>query len=210
MSIDLPEIEVEKIKDTALAKKVVQLFSVIEAILQENKRLQGQVEELRTEIVKLKGLPRKPSFSSGDRSVSKKLAGKKREWSKSSKKEEVQIGREVDLAEVEECSCGSRKFRILRTIEKVVRWIIIRRNNILYRGRDKECVVCGKVHNVEIPAWTHLKIWGIKIAEYLHSDATGIKRKLKGSGEIINQYIHFVRHKFLSIFQMERVRMEED
>lgn len=263
MNIELPEIEIDRISDTELAEKVVQLFSVVEAILQENKRLQEQVEQLRAEVARLKGRPRKPRFSDSDYSVSKKLTGKKREWDKSGKKDKIEIDKEVELPEVKECECGSCEFKVLRTIEKKVQGIIIRRNNILYRGKDKQCVACGKIHNAQIPkeikgyefdselrswisffkyecrmtyplihdfltgigiristgqianiimensnklipAWIHLKIWGIKTAKYLHSDATGVKRKLKESGKIINQHIHFVGHRFLSIFQVTR------
>lgn len=55
-----------------------------------------------------------------------------------------------------------------------------------------------------IPAWTQLKIWAIRTAKYLHSDATGVKRKLHGSGKIINQHVHFVGHKFLSVFKITK------
>jgi len=263
MNIDLPEIEVDKIEDLVLADKVIQLLIVVEAVLEQNRQLQKRVQQLEAEVARLKGRPRKPHFTSSDRSVSRKLLGNKSEWNKSSKKDKIEVDQEVELAEVKECECGSREFRILRTREKIVQGIIIRRNNIVYRGKEKQCIACGKVHNVQIPgeikgyefdselrswvsffkyecrmtypliydfltgigikistgqianiimensdklipAWTHLKIWAIKTAKYLHSDATGVKRKLHGSGKIINQHVHFVGHKFLSVFKITK------
>lgn len=58
--------------------------------------------------------------------------------------------------------------------------------------------------NKLIPAYTHLRVWGIKLARHLHADATGIKRKLKLSNKVISQHLHFLGSKTLSIFKITR------
>lgn len=52
------------------------------------------------------------------------------------------------------------------------------------------------------PAYVHLKHAGIQQSSYLHSDATGIKRKQLATNEIINQHLHFLGNKFLSLFKI--------
>lgn len=50
------------------------------------------------------------------------------------------------------------------------------------------------------PAYTHVKIWGIKRSWYLQSDATGTKRHDQKTKTIYRQHLHVLGHKFLSIF----------
>jgi len=52
------------------------------------------------------------------------------------------------------------------------------------------------------PAYVHLKHDGIKQSGYLHSDATGTKRKQLVTNKIINQHLHFLGNKFLSLFKI--------
>jgi transposase len=264
MSIHLPDVDLDRIKNLKEAKKLIQhLIKAIEGLHIQNQQLLEKVRQREDEITQLKKRPKKPHFSTHNHSVAKRLKGIRKKWKKSSKKEKLEIDQDLALPEVKECDCGSRTFTTLRTIEKIVQGLIIRRNNICYHGRDKQCTVCGKMHNAPIPedikgyefdselrswisffkyecrmtypilhdlltgigiristgqianiikdnskklipSYTHLKVWGIKLAKYLHSDATGIKRKLKRSGTIINQHIHFVGHKLLSIFTVTR------
>lgn len=55
------------------------------------------------------------------------------------------------------------------------------------------------------PAYTHLRTVGIKQSSYLQSDATCSKRKQLATGEIINQHLHFVGNKFLSLFKITKL-----
>lgn len=55
-----------------------------------------------------------------------------------------------------------------------------------------------KLHQPDL----HLKNTGIKQNSYLHSDATGTKRKQQVSNTIINQHLHFLGNKFLSLFKI--------
>lgn len=61
--------------------------------------------------------------------------------------------------------------------------------------------------NKLIPAYTHLRVWGIKLSRYIHTDATGSKRysvKKGATGSSINQHMQIVCHKLLSIFSVTR------
>ncbi len=55
------------------------------------------------------------------------------------------------------------------------------------------------------PAYTHLRTVGIKQSTYLQSDATGIKRKHLATGQIINQHLHVVGNRFLSLFKITKL-----
>ena len=60
-----------------------------------------------------------------------------------------------------------------------------------------------KNSNALLSAYTYLKVWGIKLSKYLQSDATGMKRKAaRRSSTIVRQHLHFLGHKFLSIFKI--------
>lgn len=51
---------------------------------------------------------------------------------------------------------------------------------------------------------THLKMVGIKKSIYIQSDATGAKRKHRGTGVMIHQHLHILGNKLLSIFTITR------
>lgn len=53
------------------------------------------------------------------------------------------------------------------------------------------------------PIVKHLRAVGIQQSQYLQSDATGTKRRLK-SGEIIKQHMNVLGNKFLSLFKITR------
>lgn len=54
------------------------------------------------------------------------------------------------------------------------------------------------------PSLQHLRTIGIRLSRYLQSDATGTKRKHKGTGKMINQHLHVLGNSFLSIFKITR------
>jgi transposase len=54
------------------------------------------------------------------------------------------------------------------------------------------------------PSLQHLRTTGIKLSRYLQSDATGSKRKHKGTGKIFNQHLHILGNSLLSIFKITR------
>jgi hypothetical protein len=55
------------------------------------------------------------------------------------------------------------------------------------------------------PAYSHLRTVGIKQSSYIQSDATCSKRKQLATQEIINQHLHFVGNKFLSLFKITKL-----
>ncbi len=55
------------------------------------------------------------------------------------------------------------------------------------------------------PAYTHLRTVGMKQSSYLQSDATCSKRKQLATGEIINQHLHVVGNRFLSLFKITKL-----
>lgn len=143
----LPDINPESITTLAEAR------NAIERLLQAYVSLQHENELLRAEIARLKGQPRKPQFNSEAQKnfgVSKLLkVGKK--WHKSSKKGILPIDIHQNLPQETTCSCGSSKFKSLRTHTRIIQGILFRRNNVAYHGRDKQCLKCGKVYKTQIP-----------------------------------------------------------
>lgn len=55
-----------------------------------------------------------------------------------------------------------------------------------------------------VPVLSHLKTIGVKQSRYTQSDATGTKRKHRGNGNIINQHLHILGNRLLSIFHISR------
>lgn len=138
----LPTINLEQI--TTLPKAI----NVIEQLLQREKLLLEKITFLETEIARLQRQPKKPSFSSsGNQQQSASVTSllkENRSWNKSSKKGKVPVDREEQLPEVDTCSCGSTSFTTVKPTEKIVQGIIFERNNVMYRGRIKKCLSCGK------------------------------------------------------------------
>jgi hypothetical protein len=52
------------------------------------------------------------------------------------------------------------------------------------------------------PAYSHLKTTGIQKSRYLHSDATGTKRKQLSTQKMIHQHLHFLGNPYLSLFKI--------
>ncbi len=55
------------------------------------------------------------------------------------------------------------------------------------------------------PAYTHLRTVGIKQSSYIQSDATGIKRKQRKTSGMVNQHLHVVGNRFLSLFKITKL-----
>src|SRR6266404_7765884 len=141
----LPNIDIDKITTLAEAK------NVIEFLLQAYTEQQEEIRQLREEINRLKGQPKKPQFFSkrGHKQASvTTLLKEEGTWSKNSKKGKLAIDREERMTEVDTCACGSTSFRVLRTRRQVIQGLLFRRDNVLYRGREKQCINCGKGTNV--------------------------------------------------------------
>jgi len=155
---NLPAIEINpaKIKSLGGAKKAIdRLINAFEELASQVRKLIAENERLKRENERLRKQSKKPLFDkkakSQDYSASKKLERKSSSWRKSRKKKKIKINSQVRLEETETCSCGSQKFTLIRTWEKIVQGIEIRRNNIKYLGRDKKCLHCGKIHRSIIP-----------------------------------------------------------
>ena len=230
-----------------------------------NHQLIHRIEALEREVARLKGQPKKPVYASSSlspSSVVSRIHQQKRNHHKSVK--EIPIDRMETLIEVDRCTCGCADFISVRTWEKIVQGIIIRRDNVCYRGRDKACRSCGKLWRSLLPtgtsghqfspelrswlsvfkydcrmsegiihrllsgmgvpislghineligdntaaleyAYTHLKVWGVKLSAYFHTDATGHIRRIVGSQrKMTAEHLQIVCHQFLSLFRITR------
>lgn len=257
--MSLPGIE----ETIAKIQTVPEALNVIEELMKAVRQLIHHNQELERELARLKGQPKKPQFSFKQSSSEYSSPGHlKGSHHKSGK--QVPIDRRETLPEVDRCDCGSEIFQILRTWEKIVQGIIIRRDNVSYVGRDKQCTKCGKLFRSALPrgtagkqfspelsswlsvwkydcrmsegiihrlltglgvhislghineiieennkgledAYTHLKVWGIKLSAYFHTDATGSLRQLFGTeSRIVSEHLQIVCHRFLSLFRITR------
>ena len=267
MPLSLPDIDPDKITTLTEAKEAIRLLmNSFENLVQLYVKSEEKNERLEEEIARLKGQPKKPEFTGKKKEPTtasvRKLLKEKGIWKKTSKQGKIPVDREVQLPEVEECACGSHKFKTLRRTGRIVQGLVIKRDNVLYRGRKKQCISCGKIYKSsepkEIqgntfnsnlrtlisylkfftrvtepllhrmicgfgvlisvgqisaialtngkklkPAYQHLKTVGVTNSQYVQTDATGSKRKLK-NGKIINQYVQVVSHKLLSVFTITR------
>lgn len=269
MDAKLPAIDPNAITTLDEAKQIIiRLLNIIEQQGVQIAKLTKGLEQANAEIARLKGQPKKPQFSSkkSSQSITSFLKGKsdgKKNWHKSVKKGTLPIDEHVTLSGAEVCECGSHDFHTIRTKTKVVQGMIIRRNNVAYHAKTKQCDNCGKTYKASFPEDTkglsfdsttqtlvsylkfscrfthpllhrfftgfgvqvsygqlsailqrnseklkpslkHLKIIGINSSRYSQSDATGAKRKHKGTGKMINQHLHVLGNSFLSIFKITR------
>jgi len=51
-----------------------------------------------------------------------------------------------------------------------------------------------------VAGYTHLRTWGIKTSQYLHSDATGFTRQVIGTGNRLRH--HLLGHQYFSLFKV--------
>lgn len=156
MSISLPDIDPAKITSLEEAKKAMHLLmNSFERLIHLYVKVEEENQSLKEEIAELKGQPKKPHFSSKKKehttSSIRKLLKQKGVWHKTSKKGDLPVDEEKPIGEIEECECGSQEFRVLRTKAKIVQGMIIQRHNVLYKGRDKECMKCGKKYKTTLP-----------------------------------------------------------
>ncbi len=253
----LPSVE----ENIAAIKTLPEALNVIEQLMNMNHQLIHRIEALEKEVAQLKGQPRKPHFSTQESPVQYSSPSQPKGNHHKSEKQ-ISIDRKETLPEVKQCECGSETFRILRTWEKIVQGIIIRRDNVCYEGRDKACTACGKLFRSILPAetegnqfspelgswvsmwkydcrmseeiiyrlltgigihisvgqmsemigrnskaleksYTHLKVWGVKLSAYFHTDATGHIRQVFGKeSKIVSEHIQIMCHKFLSLFRI--------
>lgn len=270
--MSLPDIRINKINSLGEAKAIIRtLMNLLQEAISRTDRLAKQVQQLEAEVARLSKQSRKPTWtSSGDGKQSgmrgngnyssKEYLADSHEWKKSSKKERIQVDREEQLPEIEVCDCGSRQFRVTDRWNKLVQGLIIKRDNVLYRGTTKQCTHCGAVHRSSIPedikgqefssqlrswisifkyrcrmseglihdlacslgviistgqinriildnsqklvpAYTRLVVWGIKLSQYLHTDATSFLRRL-ANGRVVKEHLHILSHQFLSLFKV--------
>lgn len=235
-------------------------LNVIEQLVKMNHQLIHHIDVLEEEVARLKGQPQKPHFSSQQSSRYSSPPHAKGDHHKA--KKQIPIDRKETLPEIDQCDCGSETFQILRTWEKTVQGIIIRRDNVSYEGRDKQCAVCGKLFRSTLPAgtagkqfspelsswlsvwkydcrmsegiihqwltglgvhmslghineiigknsralekpYTHLKVWGVKLSAYFHTDATGSLRQVFGKeSQKVSEHLQIVCHRFLSLLRI--------
>lgn len=248
----------------AAIRTLPEALNVIEQLMKINYQLLHRIEVLEREVARLKGQPKKPHYGSASGSPSSSIASVPKTQSHAHQKsvKEIPIDRTELLPETDHCTCGCRDFTAVRTWEKIVQGIIIRRDNVLYQGRDKTCVGCGKLWRSVLPqategnrfspqlkswvsvfkydcrmsegmicqllsgmgvhislghinelllnnagkleyAYTHLKVWGVKLSTYFHTDATGHRRQTVGShGKVVAEHLQVLCHRFLSLFRI--------
>lgn len=260
----LPDIDPRKIQTLQEAQTaILKLLNFIEELFKDREQLIAKVQQLEEELDKFRKQSKKPQLWKGkpvtEYSPTKMIKQRKERGGKTVK--QVPIDRHENLPETTACSCGSNEFVLIRTWNKLVQGLIIRRDNVLYNGRDKKCRRCGKIHRSILPSgtfgdqfssglkswlsvfkydcrmselvigrflsglgveistghinkiilensqaltagYTHLKVWGLKLSWYLHSDATGLIRQVMPTGKRIHQHLHFAGHKYLSLFKV--------
>jgi hypothetical protein len=150
----LADIDPNKIKDLPGAKSVIfKLLDAFALLTEECGKLFKKIEELEDEIRRLKNLPPRPKFknNSKDYAATKHVEtdSDNKPWSKSSKT--IEIDREVTLLTPSTCECGSTKLKLIRTWNKTVQGIVIKRDNVCYTGKDYKCLECGKVNQTLLP-----------------------------------------------------------
>lgn len=151
MSVSIPHIDVNKITTLDEAKNIIELLLQTQALLVK------EIALLREEVNRLKGQPRKPSFSSQSNNSSSvtTFLHEKKSHRKQSKRSTLSVDREVQLPEVETCACGCVTFATLRTTRKIVQGLLFKRDTVSYHGRVTQCTTCGKRYRSKLP--TNLK-----------------------------------------------------
>lgn len=161
MTVQLPRVDIDPEKITTLAdakEAITRLLNIVEELIGTVKHLMEENHQLREEISRLKKQPPAPRFTPGNtssnRSSENLLKEKQRVWHKSVKKQHIPVDTEVAVPDVPACSCGNTHFTTLRTRQKVLQGLVIRRNNTRYHGRDKRCVACGRIYHAQFPQET--------------------------------------------------------
>ena|SRR3989344_3253274 len=248
----------------ATIRTLPEALNVIEQLMSINHQLIQRIEVLEREVARLKGQPKKPTYASSSSQSSASLRTQLQEKTHHKSVKDIPIDHTETLSEVDRCTCGCADFISVRTWEKTVQGIIIRRDNVRYRGRDKTCRGCGTLWRSALPAgtaghqfspelkswisifkydcrlseglihrllsgmgvaisrghineligdnaqklecsYTHLKVWGIKLSAYFHTDATGHLRQIVGrGGKMVTEHLQIVCHRFLSLFRITR------
>ena len=140
--MSLLEIE-KKVREV---KSLSDSLNLIEELIKYVYQLSNKIEGLEKENAQLRKQSGKPQFGKDKKATrysSQKLIKQKSLSKKQSK--QIKIDNRKQLPEVEECECGGKEFVLVRTWNKLVQGLIIKRNNVKYYGRDKRCKSCGNV-----------------------------------------------------------------
>ena len=189
--MELPDIEPRELRSLEKARTVVvKLFNFIEGLHKQNQQLVNKIQQLEKELDRLKKRSGKPQFGNDKkaRSYSTEILLRERKPSEKAAKQ-IAVDRRERLPEVEVCQCGSREFGLVRTWNKLVQGLIIRRDNVLYLGRDKRCLNCGRQYSSQLPEGVsghqftpQLKSW-LSVFKYdCQMSELRIKRFLAGIG----------------------------
>lgn len=173
-----------EISDMQLRQQILNFFeSQVNQIAQLTKAL----DRANQEIARLKGQPKKPHFASSNTSAISvtRLLKDKKKWDKKSK--EAPVDQHIKTAEQEVCVCGSSKFRSLRTKTKIIQGMVIKRNNIAYHGREKQCLTCGKIYKPSFPKGS------------FDSTVQALMSQLKFDG----RFSHLLIYRFLTGFNLQ-------
>lgn len=174
--MELPQINLQTITTLAGAKEIIKtLLNSMESLLKAITTQATEIDTLKKEVARLKGQPKKPEFGKKEGSQNQKQKSisvtaflkEKGLWKKGSKKGKLAIDREAEMEEVETCECGCNKFLTLRTQTKVIQGIEIKRENILYRGKVKQCKNCGKKYKSKMPKALQGRSYSLEFSTFL-------------------------------------------
>lgn len=162
MHVNLPTVDIDPDAITTLEEARIaigKLLNVIERMAESINKLMEENTRLRRENARLQRQPPAPLIASGRQSTTNHSSNDLLKeghgiWRKSAKKRHIPIDATVAVSETARCSCGSPHFISLRTREKIIQGIMIRRNNTRYQGRDRRCVNCGKIYRAQFPPQT--------------------------------------------------------
>ncbi len=193
MVVSLPAVDIDPKAITTLEEAKIaieKLLNVIERMAGIINQLNTENRQLQQEIARLKRQPPAPRFPSGNtsspnRSSETLLKEKQHAWHKSVKKRHLPVDAEVSVPEVTACSCGSTHFTTLRTREKIVQGILLKRNNARYRGRDKRCGNCGKIYHVQFPPQTR----GVEFDATIRSSISYLKHFCRMTEGLILRFL---------------------
>jgi len=173
--MELPQINLQAVTSLTGAKEIITtLLNSMEGLLKIITKQTTEIESLKKEVARLKSQPKRPDFSTKNQKEQKgksmSVTGLLKEkilWKKNRKKGKVPIDREVNMEEVEQCECGCNEFITLRTHTKVVQGLEIKRDNVAYKGRVKECKRCGKKYKSRMPKALQGRSFSLEFSTFL-------------------------------------------
>jgi len=151
----LDDLDLSGIEDERARELIIRLLNLLEEVTADLRAAQAENQRLRDEIARLKGeqgkpkiKPNKPGSSRKDVS-SEKERRKPKEWSKSSKTEDIPIDREQVLEVDPDTLPADAEFKGYE--EVVVQDVVFRTDNVLFRKEKFYSASEGKTYLAPLP-----------------------------------------------------------